>query len=193
MNYKKAKGNLTFSLNYNYEDLGAAANLPPVQLFFKEVNKIYIVSLLHFKVEAFTFEKFKIWPVFFLYVMQPVNMREMEQLIKVDCKVWFVPPKHFKGIAGLKSSLPLFTTVWNSTLTCFRPNTEVHKQICILSWQLVDLSISNLYKSISLSLFMSYLPYHQTKAVSYALQIIQRKVTALESPKSKVISTIKWI
>lgn len=78
MNYKKAKGNLTFSLNYNYEDLEAAANLLPVQLFFKEVNKICIVGLLHFKVEDFTFEEFKIWPVFFLYVMQLVNLREMD-------------------------------------------------------------------------------------------------------------------
>lgn len=83
MNYKKAKGNLTFSLNYNYEDLEAAANLPPVQLFFKEVNKIYSMSLLHFKAEAFAFEEFKIWPIFFLYVMQLVNLREVEQLLKV--------------------------------------------------------------------------------------------------------------
>lgn len=78
-------------------------------------------------------------------------------------------------------------------LTCFRPNTEVHKQICILSWQFVDLSISNLCRSISLFLFMSYLLYHQTKAVSYTLQITQRKVKAEASPKSKVISTIKQI
>lgn len=60
MNYKKAKENLTFSLNSNYKDLEAAANLPSVQLVFKEVNKICITSLLHFKVEAFTFEEFKI-------------------------------------------------------------------------------------------------------------------------------------
>lgn len=66
VNYKKAKGKLTFSLNYNYEDLEAAANLPLVQLVSKEVNKIYTMSLLHFEVEAFTFEEFKIWPVFFL-------------------------------------------------------------------------------------------------------------------------------
>lgn len=104
MNYKKAKGNLTFSLNYNYEDLEAAANLPPVQLFFKEVNKIYIMSLLHFKAEAFAFEEFKIWPIFFLYVMQLVNLREVEQLLKVHHRVWFVPLKHFKGVAGLKST-----------------------------------------------------------------------------------------
>lgn len=60
MNYKKAKGNLTFSLNYNYEDLEAADNLPSVQPVFKEVNKTYIMSSLHFKVGAFAFEEFKI-------------------------------------------------------------------------------------------------------------------------------------
>jgi len=60
VNYKKAKGNLTFSLNCNYEDLEATANLPSVQLVFKEVNKIYIMSLLHFKVEDFTSKEFKI-------------------------------------------------------------------------------------------------------------------------------------
>lgn len=66
VNYKNAKGNLTFSLNYNYEDLEVAANLPSVQLVFKEVNKTCIMSLLHFKVQAFTYEEFKIWHVFFL-------------------------------------------------------------------------------------------------------------------------------
>lgn len=42
------------------KDLEVVASLPLVQQVFKEVNKICIMSLLCFKVEAFTFEELKI-------------------------------------------------------------------------------------------------------------------------------------